>query len=610
MVIRAVHLLACAVFALPLISTVHLAWPVPLVVGSILIVSFLEPEDALLIIAGLLPLSTPLGQLVRPSLAGSHAGELLLLSFLSGASARYALSGVASPHPFRLAAACGAAIVVASAIVGQGVEASGAAAIAERCWRHMTTRYLTEAAAFPALHYGMVWLEGLCLAYLADLMLRRRPEIADRLCRMLIVGASGASVFAVTRLVDELIRRQLSLPSTLDALSATRIGIHTPDINAVGSLYALFVVPALWSAIAFRRFWRWAAFVSIAVALWWTGSRAAVAASCCGALAAAVLSRRVSWRAVGWGLAFSAVLVVLSLRWHSNGQLSAADALRIRFEMGRTGFLIAAQHAAFGVGPGQFPIASRQFLSDRLLALFPVAVDGENAHNSFIQIVAEFGVLGACALLGFIALPLLTSSQAIRAPGAHAELPGFVGGLCAFLLTCLLGHPFLLPLCLWLFFLTLGIVSGLTSGAAPPGRRLEGATLFFVLLVAASIPWRIVRAAPLSVDRSAAPAKTGADTGSVDGIAYTTIERHYALYIDASAHAVTLPMRLAPGTPSSCAVRISMNRRPADIVVPQTDAWLNVRYVVREAENGQPGRLDLLVGRPNCRVRVGQLIVE
>jgi hypothetical protein len=165
-------------------------------------------------------------------------------------------------------------------------------------------------------------------------------------------------------------------------------------------------------------------------------------------------------------------------------------------------------------------------------------------------------------------------------------------------------------LCLWLFFLTLGLVSGLTPGVALPNRQWERATLLFVLVVAASIPWRIVNATPLPDAEPTTVMESGTDSGSVDGIAYTTFERHFALYIDAAAQAVTVPMRLTPDSSPSCVVRIAMNRRPADIVNPPTDAWLKVHYVVRQAADKQPGRLDLLVRQPNCRVRVGQMIVE
>src|SRR5262245_55730871 len=100
--VRAVHLLAFAIFAIPLIAAFHLAWSVGAIVAAVLIVSFSRPEDGLLIIAGLLPLSTPLAELVHPALAGSGMGELLLLSFLSGTFAKYAVSGVEASSALRL----------------------------------------------------------------------------------------------------------------------------------------------------------------------------------------------------------------------------------------------------------------------------------------------------------------------------------------------------------------------------------------------------------------------------------------------------------------------------------------------------------------------------
>jgi hypothetical protein len=353
----------------------------------------------------------------------------------------------------------------------------------------------------------------------------------------------------------------------------------------------------------------WAAFCSICVALWWTGSRAAVTAACCGALAVAVLTGTVGRRTVFLGVALSMLIVALSLRSQSSGSLSLTDALTIRLDMGKTGLLIAASRPAFGVGPGQFPAASRPLVSERLLALFPIASGGENAHNNFIQIVAEFGIVGACALLGFLALPLLASSKAIGMPGTHRELAGFVGGLYAFLLTCLLGHPFLLPLCLWFFFLTLGMVSGVAQHAAPD-RRWEQATVCFVIVVMASIPWRIANATSLPDPEPMVVMETGADPGAIEGIAYTTIEHHYALSVPVAARAVTIPLRLAPDSAPSCAVRVSMNRRPADVVSPPTNTWLHARYIVPRSATGTSGRLDLLIRQSHCRLRVGQMIAE
>jgi O-antigen ligase len=605
--VRSMHALAALLFAIPLISTLRLAWPVAPIAAGILAVSISRPENGLLIIAGLLPISRPVGQFF--GLDGSEAAEWLLLPCLSGLSFKYALGARTTSSPLRLACAAGAAVVVAATVVGARAEPYGAAVVAERYFRHATTGYLTESASFSVLHHGMVWMEGLFLAYLVDVTLRQRPEAVDRMFRMLLASVFGASLFNVNRLADVLVQNQLSFRSALDGLSASRIAIHTPDVNAEGSLYALFAVPAMWSAIALRRYWLWAACCSICVALWWTGSRTAVAGACCGVLATAVLSRTVRRRTVLLGVGLSVLVVVLSIRWQSSGSLSLADALTIRLDMGKAGLLIAASHPAFGVGPGQFPAASRPLVSERVLALFPIASGGENAHNNFIQIIAEFGIVGACALLGFLALPLLPSSRAIGMPGTHRELAGFVGGLYAFLLTCLLGHPFLLPLCLWLFFLTLGVVSGLVPHAAT-GRRWGQATACFVLVVMASIPWRIANATSLPNLEPIAVMEPGTDPGTIAGVAYITIEHHYAMSVDAAAQAVTVPLRLAPDSAPSCMVRVSMNRRPADVVSPPGNAWLYARYIVPRSATGTSGRLDLLIRQPHCRLRVGQMVAE
>jgi tetrahydromethanopterin S-methyltransferase subunit E len=82
--------------------------------------------------------------------------------------------------------------------------------------------------------------------------------------------------------------------------------------------------------------------------------------------------------------------------------------------------------------------------------------------------------------------------KSLTRDGSPPELAGFALGAAVFLMTCLLGHPLLLPLCLWLFFLVLGLVAGLSSaGSSQPGAGGRYATWAFVLAVACSIAWRI-----------------------------------------------------------------------------------------------------------------------
>lgn len=79
----------------------------------------------------------------------------------------------------------------------------------------------------------------------------------------------------------------------------------------------------------------------------------------------------------------------------------------------------------------------------------------ENAHNHFVQTTTEMGVIG----LGFLLLILgLSLYQGLRALLIHGEdqramFAGLTCAVTAFLLTCLTGHPLLIPdINLWFWF--------------------------------------------------------------------------------------------------------------------------------------------------------------
>ena len=601
----------CLVVGLPLISVLRAGDGLGALAAGIVAVSIWNPGLGLLVVAGLLPLCTPLAELTRPSLAGQDAGELLLLSLLFAISGSFAVRVPAVSSPLRPAIVASVAVVAGATWVSLIRQPYPAASLAELTWQHVTTAYFVESASFRRLHDGMIWIEGLLLAYMVDLMLRQHRAEADRLSRALLAGIVGASLFTVYRIVEIVAEQHGSARAILASLAMTRIGIHSPDVNAVGSLYALFVVPALWSALVLGRLWRWAAFASILCALWWTGSRAAILAACGGVIVVASLTRTMSRRAITLTVSVSAVVVVLLVLRSSADLNSAINALHIRLEMAKVGILVWAAHPAFGVGPHQVLPASRPLISERALALFPEAAHGENAHNNFIQILAEFGLIGGVVVLSAILLPLVRSTNTLDVRATQSELPGVVGGLYAFLLTCLLGHPFLIPLCLWLFFLMLGLVSGLSPPKAARPQLWEKRVCRLACgVIAVSMPWRIAeaRAAPDSGPAIAVDATPIA--GTLDGIAFTTIDRVYGLAVPSVARAVTVPLRLTPQSLPSCLVHVSANGRQAGILNPPTDHWLHARYLWRSSPGGASGRLDLAVRQTGCRVMVGQMAVE
>jgi hypothetical protein len=383
------------------------------------------------------------------------------------------------------------------------------------------------------------------------------------------------------------------------------------DINAVGSMYALLVVPAFWLACSRSRWWTWLGFISLAGALWATGSRAAVASACFGIWLVAALGGRLRVRTLAFGAALAAAVVGVSLVRFSGEWMSIGDAFQIRVQMARIGLAIATKHPAFGVGLGQFPVASRPLITDDLLALFPRAVDGENSHNNLVQVLAEFGLVGTLALMSVIVYPVLRGATAIRERSAPPEGAALVGGLIAFLLTCVTGHPFLLALCVWLYFLATGLAAGTMperNRRSPPwGTWIAGGCVALTLL---SVRGRAAEARnAAAIEPTLAPAPAG-ETGSLDGVAYTIVTRSFSMYVDPRAHSVTVPLRRTPDSASPCPVMISVNFRRADVVEPPPDSWLRTRYVLHSSTTPTAGRIDLLLRATDCRIRVGQLVVE
>jgi len=602
--------LASSLFALPLWSALTLAWPAAVVAAIVLAVTIRKPNDGLLIVAGLLPLAAPIGRLLGLPFDSRVAGELLLLPFLTAACAHRAWRIDAGSDRLAAGVAASVAIVAAAICVGLAREPGAAAAIATRCWHQATTTYLAGPVRCAALHDGMIWLEGLLLAGCVVTIAASDAETASRTVRMLIAGAGAASLVAVEKIAETFLLQ----PSTRDALAvlaATRIGIHMPDINAVGSMYALLVVPAFWLACSRPRWWAWLAFLSLAVALWAAGSRAAIASACAGIWLVAALSGRFRVRTLVLGAALAAAVVAVSMARFSGEWMSAGDAFRIRMQMARIGLAIAARHPAFGVGLSQFPVASRPLITDDLLALFPLAVDGENSHNNFVQFLAEFGLVGALALMGVVITPVLRIATTIRQRSTPADAAALVGGLVAFLLTGLTGHPFLLPLCVWLYFLT----TGLAAGVVPERERRSSPWKAWtagvcVALTMLSVRGRVAEARGAAAIAPAPPSRPAGENGTLDGVPFTTVTRSFSIYVDPRARSVIVPLRRTPDSAGPCPVMLSVNFRRADVLDPPADSWLRARYALRPSTPPAAGRIDLLTRAANCRIRVGQLVVE
>ena len=180
---------------------------------------------------------------------------------------------------------------------------------------------------------------------------------------------------------------------------------------------------------------------------------------------AAALAVTMAWytrravRGVVVGIAIVAVvglsLVPGVVRWvnpqDSTGR-SLHQSTKVRHEMAWAALRMSRDFPVFGVGQGMFQTRSGAYIDPA----FRSTVPAENAHNNYLQVLAELGAVGfllaAWTVLGVV-VPRVRSAR--RSP-ADAAAAGAMAGLLAFALTAIAGHPLLIFEVAVAFWLTLG----------------------------------------------------------------------------------------------------------------------------------------------------------
>jgi O-antigen ligase len=329
------------------------------------------------------------------------------------------------------------------------------------------------APTFDSLRLPVAWLAGLALAMIAARLVRESPRAGAMAARLLVIGASLSAVPSLVGLARAAAAARDPIAAAWHAFLTVRSAPLFADLNAGGSYFAMFAVAAVWLAATARRPSRWAVPAALLLlALWLTGSRTALASAVIVLPMTWVAVRRPSGRAIGLvGLSAAVVLasVVLAPPAHEP-QASAGYATRVRVDMAKVALAMSAAHPVFGVGLGHFQRESVRFIPPGVVAYFPPAAAGENAHNNFLQMLAELGVPGLAAFLGLIWAPLRANWRTMRRGRASHESIALAAGVTAFLVTCLAGHPLLSAYSTIAFVLALGIVLGLAAGTSSVTR--------------------------------------------------------------------------------------------------------------------------------------------
>lgn len=604
--------------ALPLASVLHPEFSLALkgAVGGLLLLSGLRPLWALAVLATVGPLSAELQSwLGAPPISGNEMLEMLVLAVVCGSSVRQAVRPGAqtagSPAAWVLAA-----IFAASAIVVTSVQAEIFAAGdwgARWSWEQITRWYFLHPRALPAVHDATIWLAGLGAAALAAREIRQQPEWGPRLAQCALLGLAGEAVYSWLRLYTIALRAPDPLVAFLRHAVSTRISPHFPDLNAVGSVFAL--ATAGWFtwlvAPAVARRWRvvsLVAFVASAGALWLTQSRAAFVATAVVCVLVWIRITRPSRRMIA-GVAI-AVLALATLFTVANfnrvSRASAGDAARVRVGLAATGLRMAADHPVFGVGLGEFRARANAYTSAELIALFPVAGAGENAHNQWVQVLGETGIIG---LLAFCAYWCGILAAAVRQPGAGPRVPmvALAAGLTALLLSALLGHPFLTPFATLTALVIAGILQGLSPASAADGRRGRWIAAACIAALLISLPFRVV-SARRAVDLDNHVVGATGIVGELEGVRFRRAEPESVLFVRTDAEIVEIPLRAESGV--GCRVTVSVDGNAADEVYVTSDRWQRARFIFREPETRwNSRRVDVRASGESCQLLIGRVRV-
>jgi O-antigen ligase len=515
-------------------------------------VTLLNPVYGLLLTAFI----APFGQMIAAAIGAGdfRIGEMIVLAFLTGWLLR-ALPDRRGPR-------------VAAPDAGWLFAATVVASIAGLAWQlgrdpgelPATIDQLVHGYFYSNERIGLVHgarlLEGMALAAATVTLFRQRPSVSVTLPIALTASASLAALSSV------LLWRGIGFETALTRykLIGYRVSAHVPDVNAAGSYFAMTLCLALGMAMRDRGRRRaiWLAVAAASgVGLWLADSRSALGA------AGAVVIVAVMWAATSRyparlrAAALAGLIVALLGGAAVRARFLEADpgyrGVGFRSQFVETSMRMIEARPLFGVGVGQFYPSSPLFLSPQLAWSY----GAENAHNYFLQIGAELGLVGLVLFAIWVGAAISRAARALARAPRDARLLGAAGGVVVFLITCLTGHPFLIGEVAYPFWLQFGLMAALAGStllndAALEGRSRQGqrSRRPFSLLSAAAAVAMLVSSPMVAAGMALRPPESQAVDGFYgwealeDGTRFRWTGAYASLFVPADVTRVEIPVRL------------------------------------------------------------------
>jgi hypothetical protein len=284
------------------------------------------------------------------------------------------------------------------------------------------------------------------------------------------------------------------------------------------------------------------------------------------------------WMAGAVLLVSAGIIAWLVIGYPAGRNLNLPTSIASRAVLFKAAFGMTADAPILGVGAGTFLEESPNYGSE---ALAPLVYDGrtrDNAHNYFLQTLAEQGIVGLLALLAILAAALVPALRG--SPRRDVLMTWLAAGIVACILTWMTGHPLLLTEAALMFWLFVGVLAGLSE--PPPDRpALRRIVCVAALVMLASIPFRALAGErAVNLDHRA----TGVSQWqpAVDGERYRAAGTEFSLFLPAGT-AMVLPVRSA--TASAVTVELRVEARLIDAVIAPPDTWRQFRVQVPESDS-------------------------
>ncbi len=429
-----------------------------------------RPGDGLVVVAAFAPLGGALAAL-------SHATRSWTLPLVCALLVGVAIREAIQPHPTRdrvatLAVAVWVAIVLLSLALEVASQRPTGQPVSLFLGHFLTwlVRKFPMVALrdYPSVNSAALACAGTALFAVTATLCRRDSSLAIRVVGALIVSVAALGALNVNRLIEAALRRPRFLPALVELHQTTRINTTFPDLNAAGAVFVLMLPIAIALVSVHRTRWlAWTAVPLLLAGAWLAGSRTALVALPM-SVAMLVISRArlASWHRLGLAVAFFigiiglSVLVVLAYpRTAAHGSIVVA--FGVRQDLVTTTLRMARAAPLLGVGIGRYYDRSTQFMPPRLRRQYRA----QNAHNQFLQVLGELGVVGLAAFAMVIGAGLGPALRTIAGRIRDPMIAGLATGCTAFLLVSLGMHPLLIPEVAVAFYLTLGLTRAAAAGA-------------------------------------------------------------------------------------------------------------------------------------------------